>query len=140
MSDIALTAAAIGRVDPTKDEVYHALLAATVTAGQVVYLTTAGTWDLGDGSATGTAQARGLALEGGGAGQAVTIMKQGLVHGFTLSGLAYDARLYLSNTAGALADAAGTVPVTMGRVWAMTDADKTKVLYFIGAQMEDQYT
>lgn len=140
MADIALTAARIGRVDTTQDRVVHGLLAATTTAGQLLYKDTSGTWSIADGSATGTAQVRGLALEGGGAGQAITILMWGLVYGFTLTGNAYDARLYLSDTAGALADAAGTVPVVCARVHPMSDADKTKVLDFFGGDPHEQYT
>ena len=140
MSDITVTAAQVGRVDPSQDWVINGILAETVTAGQVLYLNSSGLWALADGSATGTAQVRGLALGGGGAGQAIAILKKGLVYGFTLSGLAYDARAYLSDTAGALADANGTVNVVCGRVHAMSDADKTKVLHFFGGDPHEQYT
>lgn len=139
MADIVVTAAQVGRVYPDKDCVVSGILAATVTAGQVLYLTTSGTWDLADGSLTGTAQCRALALRGGGAGQSVEIMRYGWVYGYTLS-QAYDAALYLSDTAGAMADANGTVNVVVGRVDAMTDADKTKVVYFFGATPNLQYT
>lgn len=140
MADIDFTAAQVGRVDPENDWVESGILAATVTAGQVLYLTASGTWDLADASATGTAQCRAVALRGGGAGQAVEILRHGKVYGFTLTGVAYDARLYLSDTAGDMADANGTVNVVVARVAAMTDADKTKVVEFFGATPNLQYT
>ena len=140
MTAIAVTAAQVSRVDPSQDWVINGILAETVTAGQVLYLNSSGTWSLADGSATGTAQVRGMALGGGGAGQAIAIIKKGLVAGFTLSGMAYDARAYLSDTAGGLDTANGTVNVVCGRVHAMSDADKTKVLFFFGADPNLQYT
>ena len=103
-------------------------------------MNTSGLWALGDGSATGTAQVRGMALFAGAIGQGITIMRRGLVAGFTLTGNAYDARLYLSDTAGALADANGTVNVVLARVEAMSNNDKTKVLFFFGADPNLQYT
>ena len=140
MTAIALTAVQVNRVEPTRDRVGSGLLAETVTVGQVLYLNSSGLWALGDGSATGTAQARAMALEGGGAGQAISLLFNGLVGGFTLSGMAYDARAYLSDTAGGLDTANGTVNVVLARVTAMTDSSKTKVLHFFGADPNLQYT
>ena len=69
----------------------------------------------------------GIALESAGAGQAVDFCEKGWLFGFTLS-QAYSAAIYLSDTAGDLADAVGTVTVLCGRVVAMTDKARTKVL------------
>jgi hypothetical protein len=64
-----------------------------------------------------------------GAGDAVDVCEDGEVYGFGLSGLNYDALVYLSNTAGALADGAGGTSVVCGRVNALTDNPTlTKVL------------
>lgn len=49
-------------------------------------------------------------------GNGVTGMKKGLLDGYDLSALAYGAKVYLSNTDGALADAAGTNSTLVGRV------------------------
>ena len=132
MADIALVAGEIGMVDPIKARTRQMIAAATITAGQVVYQDSAGKADLADGSSAGTAQVRGIALNGGGAGQAINVLWDGEVEGFTITSLAYDARVYLSDTAGALADAAGTVAVTVGRVVAKSDSPTlTKVLQIV---------
>lgn len=130
MADIALTAAQIAPVFPEKAEIYDFIAAETITAGQVVFLDSNGKAQLADANAAGELQAKGIALNGGGAGQAISVLKEGHCYGFTVSGLAYDALAYLSNTAGALADAAGGTTVVCGRVVPLTDgATLTKVLY-----------
>ena len=54
MSDITVTAAQIAPVFPQKAEIYDLFAAAAITAGQIVYTTTAGKADLADASAAGT--------------------------------------------------------------------------------------
>ena len=127
MADLALTAAQISVVDPEDATIFSGVLASTVTKGQTVYQNTSGTWAAGDGSGATTTKNPGIALEGGGAGQAVSILTDGLVAGFTIT-QAYGAAVYLSDTAGALADAAGTVSVVMGTVFGLSDSSYTKVL------------
>lgn len=130
MTAIAVTAAQVAVVIPEEAEVYDYIAAATITAGQAVYLVAAtGKVDLADANASGKQQFRGIALTGGGAGQAISVLKRGLVYGFTLAG-DYDSLAYLSDTAGGLDDAAGTMTVHVGRVASLTDAGTlTKVLY-----------
>ena len=140
MANVAVTAAQVGRVDPSQDVVRPGIAGESITAGQLVYLKSDGKFWLADGSETGTAQVRGMALNAAGANQALNVLVKGLVYGFTLTSLAYDQRVYLSDTAGAVNDTNGTVTVPVARVWPMSDADLTKVLYFFGAAMEDQYT
>ncbi|OGR31695.1 MAG: hypothetical protein A2139_07560 [Desulfobacca sp. RBG_16_60_12] len=87
--------------------------------GQAVRLdTTTGKWTKSNGSAAGEARIYGLVVGGVAnvAGQPVTAIRRGVIDGYDLSGLAYDAPVYLSDTDGALADAAGTVSVVVGRV------------------------
>lgn len=139
MADITVTAADVRRVFPDRDECYDHIAGATITAGQLVYLNSSGKLDLADGSATGTAQLVGIALNGAASGEVVSVLYRGWVAGFTVSGSAYEARLYLSDTAGAFADGAGTVAVTCGRVRAHSDSDLTKLVYFFTAP-ENQYT
>jgi hypothetical protein len=127
MADIVVTAAEVARVYPQNDEVVSVKLAATVTRGQAAYQTTATTFGLADANAAGAQQFRGIFLEGGAAGQVVPMLKRGALYGFTVSGLNGDAVLYLSDTAGALADAAGTMTVIAGRV--IGTMDGTKVAY-----------
>jgi len=72
---------------------------------------------------------RGIALQSVGAGSAVEVLHQGEINGFGVSALNGDAFVYLSDTAGVLADAAGTMTVPCGRVLALTNGSlMTKVL------------
>lgn len=98
MSDISITAAnclpGAGAITE------HGLAGATITAGQVVYRDTDGTYKLADcngGTAT-IRTPRGIALNGAAAGQHLEIQKSGeITIGGTLTpGVSY----YLSGTAG----------------------------------------
>lgn len=86
--------------------------------GDTVYLAADGDVEVADASVAGTAKARGIvvAIQGGKtsfvAGDALTVAIHGAVGGF--SGMTPQNTLYQSDTAGALADAAGTVSHKMG--------------------------
>lgn len=127
MADITVTAAKVGLLDPLKATVRSYIAAETITKGQAVYILTTGKVGVADANAAGKQQFRGIALNGGGAGQAIDVVHDGEVSGFTLAGNA-DSLAYLSDTAGALADAAGTMSVVAGRVMCLSDKDLTKVL------------
>ena len=127
MSTIAVTAAQIGLVHPTRAKVWPVKLAATVTAGQVLYQTSSATFNLCDTDATATDQPAGIALEGGVAGQVISMVKEGAIYGVTLSGEAYAGLVYASGTAGGLSDSAKVQVV--GRVMPLSDPSLTKVLY-----------
>lgn len=115
---------------PQTDEVYSFIAAAAITAGQALYLTSTGKVDLYDSNGSGTLQFLGIALNKAAAGQAVDVLKRGHVYGFTITSLAYFAAVYGSNTAGALADAAGASSIICGRVVSIPDnGNLTKVLY-----------
>lgn len=134
MPDLTRTAAHVSIVYPTIAEVYDVILAETTTSGQALHQNSSGNYALADANVAGKQQFRGLALKKGGAGQAVSMLKRGHVAGFDLSGLAYDALVYLSDTPGELADtASATKTVPCGRVVGMTDPDRTKVLYIDAA-------
>lgn len=104
-------------------------LAEAATPGTYVRLSVT-TGMIEKGNATNAAEARkgGILISGGVAGQAVTAVKRGIVDvGNALSAVAYDADVFLSNTDGKLADAAGTVSSIVGKVipaWGATTADK----------------
>ncbi|MCK5307170.1 MAG: hypothetical protein KAJ73_01030 [Zetaproteobacteria bacterium] len=105
---------------------------ATITKGQVVSLATDGTIDPSDGS-TGQGylyeNCVGIALNGGGAGQAIDVVQRGEVYGFTVSGLNSGDVITLSNTAGVLEGASGgDVNVYIGRIAPLTDKSVTEVL------------
>lgn len=128
MADIVVTADKVGEAFPHATEVFSVKLAEAVTRGQILYQTATGAFGIADANDAGKEQARGVALEGGGAGQVIRMLKRGVVEGFTVSGLNCDAPLYLSNTAGALADGAGAMTVICGRVYGHTDG--TKLIHF----------
>lgn len=69
-------------------------------------------------NATVTAEARvwGIATKTVAAGQPVTAVRKGVLEGFNLDALAYDATVFLSNTDGRIDDAAGAVSTVVGRV------------------------
>lgn len=127
MADITVTAAKVGLIDPQNADVSSHIATETITKGQAVYILTTGKVGVADANAAGKQQFRGIALNGGGAGQAIDVVHDGLVSGFTVTGNA-NALLYLSDTAGALADAAGTMTVAAARILCMSDKDLTKVI------------
>ena len=129
MADLTVTAAKVAAIDPLQAEIFSMIAAETITAGLAVYQTTSGTCGIADANVANKQQIRGIALNGGGAGQAIDVMKVGRIAGFTLTSQTYDDPIYLSDTAGALADAAGTLTVPCGLVVPMADKDLTKVLY-----------
>lgn len=110
---------------------FDMIAAVTLTNGQAVRQNTSGKAALADADAgSGAERFKGLALTGVGAGQGVSVISRGAVYGFDLSSLAYDALVYVSNTAGALADTPSTTnPMPVGRVMALPDSNLTKVLF-----------
>jgi hypothetical protein len=129
MADIALTATQVTAVDPEKAEIHDFLAAEALTRGQAVYMTTTGTVGIADGNASGKTALAGVALRAAAAGQPVPVLKSGAVYGYTVAALNVGTGIYLSDTAGALADAQATITTIYGRVIALTDSSKTKVVY-----------
>lgn len=130
MGDIAVTAAKVGVVFPEKALIFTGIAGVTITAGQVVYgIIASGKLGLADEDADAEHSAvLGIALNGGGAGQAIDVLRKGHVYGFTVSGLAYWLVCSLSATAGALLDTGASTNI-VARVEPLSDADLTKVLY-----------
>jgi hypothetical protein len=129
MADLTLTGTKVN-VCHERDLVNNVLAAVAITGGQVCYVVAAtGKANLASAAAASTAQVGGLAIptkqsgSSGGVGQPVALAQDAEVEGFDLSGLAYWAPIYLSNNAGKLADAAGTVSVVVGRVIPTTELD-----------------
>jgi hypothetical protein len=79
-----------------------------------------GDFVLADATVAGTAGVVGIAASRARAGQGVTLLYNGEMDGFDLSGLAFGAGVLLSETPGALADTApttaGAVTVRVGKV------------------------
>jgi len=103
--------------------------AESITAGQVVRRDTSN-GKVTPSNATTSAEARsaGIALQSAAAGESLEVIRKGLVDlGNILGDLDYDADVYLSDTDGRLADAAGSVEKIVGTVepvFAHTTADK----------------
>lgn len=129
MADITVTAAQVAVLDPLKAVIGTYRAGADLTIGQAVYIDTNGKVQVADADATGKKQFRGIALRTVSSGDAVSVLHEGEIGGFTVSGMNGDAIAYLSNTAGKLADAAGSTSVACGRVVALTNGPtNTKVL------------
>jgi len=89
-----------------------------VAAGAPVRINTT-TGAFTNANATSAAEARvfGIQLKSGVAdGQGRTAVRKGVLDGFNLDALAFDANVFLSNTDGRLSDTAGTTSVIVGRV------------------------
>lgn len=129
MADLTVTAAHIAPVFPLKADIHDYLAAESITKGQAVYFTSSGRVGVADANVAGKQQCRGIALNAAGVGQAVSVLHRGHVYGFGVSALNADALVYLSDTAGALADAAGTLNVRVGRVVALADSAGSKILF-----------
>lgn len=118
MADLTVTEKRVALVYP--EEANRATLqkiaAVTVTAGQSLYQNSDGKVALADANAAGAQQVRYVALTGGGAGSSISCVTDGILYGFDLSGMAFDATVFQSDTAGSLADAAGTLSVPVGIV------------------------
>lgn len=129
MSVITLTAAQVAPVNETEYTPVTYIAGEALTRGQFFAIdTTTGKAYLADGSTGARNNARGIVIIGAGAGYPIQGLEDGSVYGFDLSGLAYDAAVYLSNTAGAADTAAGDVSVVLARVKPMSDSAITKVL------------
>jgi hypothetical protein len=116
MADIALVTA--NRVSVVESTIQATLPAAeAIVAGAPVRLDTT-TGRFTNANATSAAEARiyGIAARTVAAGEAVTAIRKGVMDGFNLDAMAYDAAVHLSNTDGRLADAAGTTAAIVGRV------------------------
>lgn len=107
-------------VAPVKvDEQFTGPTAEVITAGQFVrFNVTTGFFELGNGTTAGEGRRGGIAVTGAPvAGQAITVVTKGIVDmGNALGSLTYDDDVYLSNTDGTLADAAGSVSYIVGVV------------------------
>ena len=132
MTNLTVTAAQVALVDPTKAVLKDFLAGSAITRGDVVAMATDGTIDPADASDGGGylfEQVVGVAINAGGAGAAITVLMQGEMLGYTVSGLNCGAIVYLSDDAGVPADSQGTVLVRLGRVTALTDKGTTNVVH-----------
>jgi hypothetical protein len=116
MAVIALTAAKVAA--PIVYEQVTLPAGVDVTAGQVVrWNLSNGTWALAQATTAANAANSFIALTTAKAGMPCTAIKSGYLNlGTALDGMALGDSIYLSDTAGALDTAAGTVNVLLGKV------------------------
>lgn len=142
MADLALTADLISPVWPDKSEIYSAIAAESITAGQVVAFDTGEDDDklyVADGNDGDLDQPVGVALEAGGAGQVIPYLMRGFVEGYTVSAIANFTQLWLSDTAGAIGTTAGTSNAPVGRI--MPNSQPTpRLLVFINCDVSTQWS
>lgn len=133
MANLTITAAEVAIVKSYQQ--WTAPLAETIAVGEAVRIDTS-TGKITPANGTDAAESRfwGILASIDGAGITGTVIKEGVIDvGNALSALAFDAPVYLSDTDGTLADAAGTVTVIVGRVvpaWA-AGASADKLLHIV---------
>lgn len=116
MTNLALVTA--GKAHVVEAETQMTLpLGESLAVGDAVRLdTSTGKWTGANGSSTTENRIYGILVSKDGAGAVGTALRKGVIDGFDLSSLNYDAAVYLSDTDKKLADAAGTVSTIVGRV------------------------
>lgn len=119
-NEVALTTA--DRVEIVESFIQMTLPAAeAITAGMAVRIdTTNGKFTKANGTTAGEARVWGVATKTVAAGMPVTAIRKGVMDGWALTALDYDATIYLSDTDGRLSTVAGTTNVAIGRVIAAT--------------------
>lgn len=136
MTTVAVTAAKVAMLDPMKCVTRSYVAAVAITRGQAVYINIAGKVALADSDGSGTRNFRGIALDTVGANQAVEVLHEGEIAGFTVASLNCDSLVYVGTTAGTLDT--GTGGAAAGRVVALTDnPNNTKVLRIFTRWSED---
>jgi hypothetical protein len=115
MADMTLTTADKVNVGTLTVEQITGVAASAITAGSPVYIDTNGKFAASDANVSTADAVFGIATRTVAAGEALTVVRRGLMDGW--SNLpAYGAAVYASDTAGSLADAAGTASIVVGYV------------------------
>lgn len=138
MADLTVTAANVRELDAVRNDRITLLASVAVTRGQPLYeiasSTNKGKAGIARANAVGTSKVAGIATHDAAAGDPVEMLIRGRMVGWDLSSANADLTIYLSTTAGALADEAavgtGNVVVPLGRIFTMTDVSKTPYIYF----------
>ena len=131
MTAITKTDDRISLLDVERCEVFNAYCGVTIARGQAVFINTStGRLALSNAGSAGTTLFAGIALDPGGAGQAISVLKRGRIAGFAPAGN-YMSSVYLNDTDGVVGDAAGTNSKVIGKVVPLTDnyAAPSKVIY-----------
>lgn len=127
MTALTITAANVRAVTIIDQSTAPANVA--LTRGQVVRMGSGGKWVLANATdAANLGSRRGLVLKDVGADETVTVLHKGTIDlNPSLDALAIGASVFVSDTSGALDDAAGTVSSVAGTVvagWAETSVAK----------------
>lgn len=131
MAAVPTVAQSVAPLFPKDAQIFDAIAGVALNPGEIVYFNSSGKLVKTNAGAAGTAKCAGMVLKKAAAGQAVSILKEGHVGGVTVAGLAYAAKVYASDTAGELADAAGTVSLHVATVVPVSDYPTlTKALFF----------
>lgn len=117
MADLALVTADKGQV-ATIPVVQHTFIAGEAIAALApCYIDpTTGKALNSDADAAGKQLCWGVATHTAAAGEALTLIRRGVIDGLDLSALNYGASVFVSNNVGRIADAAGTQSVRVGHV------------------------
>lgn len=133
MADLNILPTGISPVWPEQAEIKSYKAAADLSAGNLLYVDASGKVGKADGNGPSPKNRfRGIALQSAKAGQTLDVLVAGYIQGYDVSGLAYDTAVYVSDSAGALADTAGTTSLLVGRVVPMNDPGKSKILRITG--------
>lgn len=118
MSDYALTTAGVASID-TLPHIQHTFVSGeAITAGAPVYMNTStGRIYNSDANGSGTRQCLGIASESAlTSGVAVTVIMQGFMSGWNFGSATFGSAVFVSDTVGAIADAAGTASIYVGEI------------------------
>lgn len=118
MADISLVTAGKLNVGTLTTQQHSFIASEAITAGAPVYIVAAtGKAANSDGNGAGViATCFGVATRSAAAGEAVTVLRRGLVDGYDVSALNFGAPVYVSDTVGRIADTAGTTSIKVGIV------------------------
>lgn len=134
MAAVSLTTA--GKLNIVRsDSQFTGTFAESCSVGQPVRLdASTGKWTKANATDTTENRVIGILVSKDAAGAVGTVVRKGIVDGFALSSLNYGVSLYLSDTDGTVADAAGTTSVVLGRVvpgFGTTTGTAADKLFFI---------
>jgi hypothetical protein len=138
MADLAVTELKVGLAYPDQSETYPVTLLEDVTAGDLLYADNAGKVGIADANVANKQQARYMALQSGKTGQTITGVKRGFVEGFTITQNA-DIPLFLSDTAGKIADAAGTLTVNVGIIAVINNPPTHSKMVYLDLRWRGDY-
>jgi hypothetical protein len=141
MADLTITTDGIRVVNLDQPGILRTLQATeAITAGQTGYILTTGKVGVADANAAGKQQTRVIAFEDVASGAWGRFIGPGaIIAGYTTAAN-YDDPLFQSDTAGAIADAAGTLSVPIGLVYPVAGAAGTEKAIYFSPRYRQDYT